>query len=66
MQRNLWPVVNVRIFVRKIRRRSFGGLRLHFLARFDLDEFFRGCAVLFLRLGPHCALQHGGIVFHRC
>ena len=65
MNGNFRAVESVRLFARKIRSVLLGRLDLHFLARIDLDQAFRGGAELLVGLLPHRAAQHVGSVIDR-
>ena len=54
---HLWANKGMRLLVRKIRRAVFYGIDFHFLARLDLDERFRGSAVLAVGFEPYGPAQ---------
>jgi len=61
-KRNLRANVGVRLLVREIGRTVFDRIHFYFFARLDLDEGFRGGAVLAVGLQPHGAAENAGII----
>ena len=52
----------MRRLFRKIGRGAFGCLHLHLLARLDLDQGFRGRAILAVRFSPDLPPQNRDII----
>src|SRR5580700_4382294 len=61
-ERDLRANVGVRLLVREVGCTIFDRIYFYFFARLDLDEGFRGGAVLAVGLEPHGAPENAGII----